>query len=418
LWFFQISNRVADNWLWFVGETAMRKWLPLVLGLGLVCAAADAVAQAPPPPAATGIIWTGPYVGLFGGAAFGGRVNATSPSSTANPPVFYNSPEANAANGGRFNYNLGKGPLAGGTLGYNWQFPGMPIVLGAELEGGFIYLRKSVTDPFSLGVNHGGDSTSAARIGNWYGVAAARAGYAFDAFLPYVKGGVGVTRVNATFSDNCTTPPCGSGTLNTSATRTKAFGVGGAGLEWALAPAFSLKAEYLYMAVGSTLTGCGAGGGTATGTTFCSTNRISDGVHTAKLGLNFRFAVPAAVVAPPPPPPPPPPPARQVFLVFFDWDKDTITRDGRAIIQAAANAWRAGANVTIQVTGYTDASGSPGYNQRLSERRANNVANALGAAGVPRAAMVVSGRGMNDQRVPTAPGVREPQNRRVEIVFP
>ena len=69
-------------------------------------------------------------------------------------------------------------------------------------------------------------------------------------------------------------------------------------------------------------------------------------------------------------------------------------------------------------TGYTDRSGSPGYNQRLSERRANNVAKALAALGVPPAQMVVSGRGENDNRVPTADGVREPQNRRVEIVEP
>jgi outer membrane protein OmpA-like peptidoglycan-associated protein len=74
--------------------------------------------------------------------------------------------------------------------------------------------------------------------------------------------------------------------------------------------------------------------------------------------------------------------------------------------------------VQIQVTGYTDASGSVGYNQRLSERRANAVADALTRLGVARSDMMVSGRGKNDQRVPTADGVREPQNRRVEIVFP
>jgi outer membrane protein OmpA-like peptidoglycan-associated protein len=74
--------------------------------------------------------------------------------------------------------------------------------------------------------------------------------------------------------------------------------------------------------------------------------------------------------------------------------------------------------VQIQVTGYADRSGSPGYNQRLSERRANAVAGALARLGVPRNEMIVSGRGENDNRVPTADGVREPQNRRVEIVFP
>jgi len=137
--------------------------------------------------------------------------------------------------------------------------------------------------------------------------------------------------------------------------------------------------------------------------------------HSIVASLSVRFGAP-----PPAPPAPPPPPilARRVFLVFFDWDKDTITREGMAIIRQAADTWRAGGSVQIQVTGYTDASGSVGYNQRLSERRANNVANAMLRFGVPREQMLVSGRGKNDQRVPTADGVREPQNRRVEIVFP
>ena len=132
--------------------------------------------------------------------------------------------------------------------------------------------------------------------------------------------------------------------------------------------------------------------------------------------------VACAQPAPPPPvataPPPPPPPPQTSFIVFFPWDSATVTPEGQQIVQAAAGAFKAGAPVAVQVTGYTDTSGSPGYNQRLSERRANNVARALAALGVPRNQMAVSGRGENDNRVPTANGVREPQNRRVEIVAP
>jgi len=136
------------------------------------------------------------------------------------------------------------------------------------------------------------------------------------------------------------------------------------------------------------------------------------------LKVNYRFGAP-----PPPPlpvaaPAPPPPAAPQVFIVFFDWDKDTVTPQGMQIVQQAAAAYKSGTPVQIQVTGYTDRSGSPGYNQRLSERRANNVAKALAGLGVPREQMLVSGRGENDNRVPTANGVREPQNRRVEITAP
>ncbi len=138
--------------------------------------------------------------------------------------------------------------------------------------------------------------------------------------------------------------------------------------------------------------------------------------HTLMAGLVYRFG-------PPPPPPVVAPPApvappvveRRVFLVFFDWDKATITAEGMRIVQQAADAFKSGAPVQIQVTGYTDRSGSPGYNQRLSERRANAVAGALVRFGVPKSEMVVSGRGENDNRVPTADGVRQPQNRRVEI---
>ncbi len=131
------------------------------------------------------------------------------------------------------------------------------------------------------------------------------------------------------------------------------------------------------------------------------------------------LAVAACAPQPPPPvtaaPPPPPAPSNS-FLVFFDWNKDVVTPDAQQILQTAASAFKSGAPVAVQVTGFTDTSGSPAYNQKLSERRANNVAAALAQDGIPPSAMTVTGRGQNDLRVPTPDGVREPQNRRVEIV--
>jgi outer membrane protein OmpA-like peptidoglycan-associated protein len=150
-----------------------------------------------------------------------------------------------------------------------------------------------------------------------------------------------------------------------------------------------------------------------------NTTKYKTGYSTNNIvaSLTMKFGAPPAP-PPPAPPAPPPPPTHQVYLVFFDWDKYNITPEGQQIIQLAANQYHSGGRVTLQVTGYTDTSGSAGYNQRLSERRANAVAAALERLGVPRSDMVVAGRGMNDLRVPTPPGVREPQNRRVEIVFP
>src|SRR5215469_9886829 len=148
--------------------------------------------------------------------------------------------------------------------------------------------------------------------------------------------------------------------------------------------------------------------------------RFKQGYNTNNIvaSLTMKFGAPPPAPPPPAPPAPPPPPVHQVFLVFFDWDKYNITPEGQRIIQLAAQHYQAGGRVQIQVTGFTDTTGSAGYNQRLSERRANAVAAALERLGVARSDMVVSGRGMNDLRVPTPPGVREPQNRRVEIVFP
>ena len=89
---------------------------------------------------------------------------------------------------------------------------------------------------------------------------------------------------------------------------------------------------------------------------------------------------------------------------------------GREIIGQAANAYRAGSPATLQVAGFTDTSGEADYNQRLSALRANTVAAVLVQDGVPQTSLVVTGRGENDLRIPTPDGVREPQNRRVEIV--
>ena len=126
-----------------------------------------------------------------------------------------------------------------------------------------------------------------------------------------------------------------------------------------------------------------------------------------------------AACATPPPPPPPAPPAPTpppVFLVFFDWGSAVVGPSGREVIGLAAQTYKAGSPVSVQVTGFTDTSGSADYNQRLSVRRANAAAAVLVQDGVPQNALVVTGRGQNDLRVPTPDGVREPQNRRVEIV--
>ena len=132
---------------------------------------------------------------------------------------------------------------------------------------------------------------------------------------------------------------------------------------------------------------------------------------------------PASPLPPIPAPAPVPSPAPAVaeparsFQVFFDFDKSDITAAASRVIQAAADAVRAGHVVQITVTGHTDTVGSTAYNQGLSERRASAVKQGLVADGVPNGEITTMGVGKSGLLVPTADGVREPQNRRAEIVL-
>ena len=130
------------------------------------------------------------------------------------------------------------------------------------------------------------------------------------------------------------------------------------------------------------------------------------------LGLQLKFGA-----APPPPPPPPPAVAPPSFMVFFDWDRSNLSQQALATIQQAANAFKTKGNARITATGHTDTSGPEAYNMALSLRRANAVKDALVRDGVPAQAITVIGAGEKGLLVPTADGVREPQNRRVEIVI-
>jgi outer membrane protein OmpA-like peptidoglycan-associated protein len=132
--------------------------------------------------------------------------------------------------------------------------------------------------------------------------------------------------------------------------------------------------------------------------------------HSLLVGLRYAFnAAPAVAAAAPVA-------AARTFLVFFDWSKADLTDRARQIIGEAASA--RGQGVTrIEVNGFTDRSGSDSFNQGLSERRANAVAAELVRRGVPRNEIVTRGFGEANNLVPTADGVREPQNRRVEIIL-
>ena len=142
----------------------------------------------------------------------------------------------------------------------------------------------------------------------------------------------------------------------------------------------------------------------------------------AGLGIQHHFLPPPPVVAqaaPPPPPPPPlaPPAKKKIVLrgVNFDFDKANIRPDARPILDEAINTLKEYKDITLSVEGHTDSVGTDAYNQTLSVRRAQAVADYLGKGGVAAARMTVKGFGESQPVASNDTDEGRAENRRVEL---
>lgn len=105
------------------------------------------------------------------------------------------------------------------------------------------------------------------------------------------------------------------------------------------------------------------------------------------------------------------------FTVYFDYDKSNLTPQAATLVQEAASRALENDIETVVVSGNTDTSGSSAYNQALSERRARAVHDALIANGVSADSIRVEAFGETNPAKPTPDGVREPLNRRSDVVI-
>jgi outer membrane protein OmpA-like peptidoglycan-associated protein len=198
-------------------------------------------------------------------------------------------------------------------------------------------------------------------------------------------------------------------------------GVAGLAFPIRWVPGLAATLEYRFMATEAVkLRTSGTVRAGNTTTTLYNTRTDYDNYnHSIMLGLRYALYTPSpvtpapvAAVAPAAAPAP-----TRTYLVFFDFDRADLTDRARQIIsEAAQNAGRV-QTTRIEVGGHADRSGSPQYNQRLSLRRAEAVAAELSRLGVARSNISVQAFGESRPLVATADGVREPQNRRVEIVL-
>lgn len=105
------------------------------------------------------------------------------------------------------------------------------------------------------------------------------------------------------------------------------------------------------------------------------------------------------------------------FTVYFDYDKSNLTPQASTLIREAASRALENDIETVVVAGNTDTSGGSAYNQALSERRARAVRDGLIANGVPADRIRLEAFGETNLAKATADGVREPLNRRADVVI-
>ena len=206
--------------------------------VALTGAAAAADMSRPPPPyypkapvMAPLYNWTGFYIGVEGGGAFGSSAWDRSGSHDIS------------------------GGLIGGTVGYNWQFN--QVVAGVEGDFGWADIN---------GTNTANCVAGCKTSDSWLGTARGRLGYAADRFLPYITGG-------AAFGDiRAQTPGFASSSQD------KTGWTLGAGIEAALVDHWTAKVEYLYVDLGSF--NCGAG---------LVNDNVSFKTNILRAGVNYRF---------------------------------------------------------------------------------------------------------------------------------
>jgi OOP family OmpA-OmpF porin len=193
---------------------------------------------------------------------------------------------------------------------------------------------------------------------------------------------------------------------------------GFAGVGYDVTDNWQLKAQYRYFATTE-----------VEGQSQLTTAKVSDSYrdHAVLVGFSYKFNQPKAAPAPAPvpvaapAPMPAPKPMTQVqknYIVFFDFDKAQITPEAARVLQQAAGAAKSAGSARIDLSAHTDLSGSAKYNQALSEKRGAAVKAQLEQLGIPASQIIVVAKGKSAPMVPTPDGVREPQNRRVEIVLP
>jgi len=239
------------------------------------------------PAAVTSVNWTGWYVG--GNAGWVGSANNTI-TNTGNdvgaPKGF-----ANAIALGEIPASVDlteSGFIGGGQFGYNWQAG--KLVFGLEADFSGTSLKSDTTIGPITKPNFIPQTTAYSHELDWLATFRGRLGLvATPQFLLYGTGGLAVGHSkfgNSFICPACVPPASSQSTTTNDVSNTETGWTVGAGLEWMFAPRWSLKAEYLYVDLGtrdSTITY------TFVGTTTTMTSSFRERENIARAGINYHF---------------------------------------------------------------------------------------------------------------------------------
>jgi outer membrane immunogenic protein len=220
--------------------------------------------------------WTGFYVGVNAGAAFGNSNN-----NSVTPYGFgVGAPGTGYTSGGNNNARF----TGGGQIGYNWQIGS--FVYGLETDFNYlghnnngVSVPASATTPYFVAVNR---SES-----DYFGTVRGRLGYAVDRALFYVTGGLAYGGNGSNGSVTYFPTSGGPYTYTSSGNNSDIGYTFGGGVEYAFTPNWSAKVEYLYVNRGNGNTTYIAPVGAPAGTSFVAKNHNDDNI--VRVGLNYKF---------------------------------------------------------------------------------------------------------------------------------
>jgi outer membrane immunogenic protein len=253
--------------------------------IGTPALAADMALKAAPAPMAPACVWCGWYIGLNAGWVGSTRNNITNTGTDTGGGGL-----GSALVIGSIPTSVSdrlSGFIGGGQIGYNWQISNWLVGLEGDFDG--VSAKKTTSVVFPGSILSVPLTTTYTRQLDWLSTVRGRVGVvALPNLLLYVTGGVAIGEVktgNAFICPTCGPPASTEATTTNSNNTTRAGGTVGGGVEWMVAPHWSIKAEYLYADLGRT-------NSTITytyGPTSTLTSSVRNSYNIARAGVNWHF---------------------------------------------------------------------------------------------------------------------------------